>query len=403
MLCAVAGKVPQPRHATLAALRDPSTGDIIDRSLVLWFPGPASVTGEDVAEFHIHGGPAILNALVSALQQSRICRLAEPGEFTRRGFENGKLDLSAAEGIADLIEAETAAQRRQALHQADGAFARMTESWAARLVRLLAHCEATIDFADEDIPPDLTDSVRQDIEALAAEIASHLKDGRRGERVRDGISVALIGPPNSGKSSLLNLLAGRSVAIVSATAGTTRDIIEAHLDLAGYPVSVADTAGLRPTNDEIEAEGIRRARARAAVADIVVLVLDASEPVSRETEFTDAKPDIVLWNKIDQAAAPLGALGVSVVTGKGILHFIALLTAKVETLLAGPPALVTRQRHRDALEAVVAALSRGQAAPEPGLMAEDLRAAVGSLGRITGSVDVEAVLDVIFRSFCIGK
>jgi tRNA modification GTPase len=403
ILCALSGKTPLARQATLAALRDPATGDIIDRGLVLWFPTPASVTGEDVAEFHIHGGPAILNGLIAALKQAGPCRLAEPGEFTRRAFENGKLDLSAAEGIADLIDAETAAQRRQALHQADGTFARIADGWAARLLTLLAQCEATIDFADEDIPGDLADTVRRDIAALGVEIAAHLADGRRGERVRDGISVALIGPPNSGKSSLLNLLAGRSVAIVSATAGTTRDIIEAHLDLAGYPVSIADTAGLRPTTDEIEAEGIRRARARAGVADIVVLVLDASDPVSRETDFTDPKPDIVLWNKIDQATAPKDALGISAASGEGIPHFIARLTAQVETLLAGPPALVTRQRHRDALDAVVAALIQGETAPEPGLMAEDLRAAVSTLGRITGKVDVEAVLDVIFRSFCIGK
>jgi tRNA modification GTPase len=401
---ALTGGIPVARLAWLATLRDPLNGEIIDRGLVLWFPAPGSFSGEDVAEFHIHGGQAVLGALLAALGRLPDLRLAEPGEFTRRAFENGKLDLTGAEGIADLIEAETSAQRRQAQRQIDGGFARMTESWAKSLVQALAFLEAAIDFPDEDLPPDLLGPVRAAAAQVAGEIARHLADGRRGEILRDGLAVALVGPPNSGKSSLLNRLAGREAAIVSATAGTTRDVIEIKLDLGGYPILLADTAGLRAAEGEIEREGIRRAEARAASADLRVVVLDASAPVSRETiaHLLDERAMLV-WNKADLTIPPSDGIAVSALSGAGIDALITHLGERAEALLAGPAPLVTRARHRAALQDCQVALDRMIEAKEPALLAEDLRLAVRALGRITGRVDVEDLLDVIFCEFCIGK
>ena len=402
---ALAGKIPEPRRAQLARLSDPASREEIDRALVLWLPGPGSYTGEDTAEFHLHGGPAVIAGALVALGRISGCRLAEPGEFSRRAFENGKLDLTGAEGIADLIEAETAAQRRQALRQMGGEFARLTEGWAVRLKRALAYLEAAIDFPDEDLPAELLVPVLAEAAALGMGIRRCLADGRRGEILRDGLSVALIGPPNSGKSSLLNALAGREAAIVSAVAGTTRDVIEVHLDLAGYPVVLADTAGIRDSTDIVEQEGVRRAMARAQSADLVLAIRDASDPVSRETTLSELPADTVVtvWNKIDLAAAPEDGIGVSARNGAGLDALIARLAEAVEQRLGGTAAVVTRQRHRAALVECAEALERTQAAEEPALIAEDLRLAMRSLGRITGKVDVEDLLDVIFRDFCIGK
>lgn len=402
---ALAGKIPEPRRAQLARLSDPASREEIDRALVLWLPGPGSYTGEDTAEFHLHGGPAVIAGALVALGRISGCRLAEPGEFSRRAFENGKLDLTGAEGIADLIEAETAAQRRQALRQMGGEFARLTEGWAARLKRALAYLEAAIDFPDEDLPAELLVPVLAEAAALGMGIRRCLADGRRGEILRDGLSVALIGPPNSGKSSLLNALAGREAAIVSAVAGTTRDVIEVHLDLAGYPVVLADTAGIRDSTDIVEQEGVRRAMARAQSADLVLAIRDASDPVSRETTLFELPADTVVtvWNKIDLAAAPEDGIGVSARNGAGLDALIARLAEAVEQRLGGTAPVVTRQRHRAALVECAEALERTQAAEEPALIAEDLRLAMRSLGRITGKVDVEDLLDVIFRDFCIGK
>ena len=401
----LAGAIPTPRAARFAALADPATGEAIDRGLVLWFPGPASFTGEDVAEFHVHGGLAVVAALLAALGRIEDCRMAEPGEFTRRAFLNGKLDLTQAEGLGDLIAAETAAQRRQALGQMEGGFARIAEDWARHLTRTLAHVEAAIDFPDENLPDDLLGPARTVAERLEREIRGRLADGRRGEILRDGLSVALIGPPNSGKSSLMNALAGRDAAIVSAQAGTTRDVIEVHLDLGGYPVILADTAGIREGADPIEAEGIRRARARAAAADLRLLVLDAGEPGSLEgfAELRD-EASLLVWNKTDLASAPAAGLAVSATTGQGLGVLIEALTARAEGLLAGGDApIVTRERHRAALEECADCLGRAVVGRDPALVGEDLRLAVRALGRITGRVDVEDLLDVIFRDFCIGK
>ena len=413
-LARLAGELPPPRHAARRRFADPRTGEAIDDGLALFFPGPNSFTGEDVAELHIHGSRAVIAALLDALAALPGLRLAEPGEFTRRAFEHGKLDLTAAEGLADLVAAETAAQRRQALRQLEGALGRLYEDWRGRLLRALAHFEAAIDFPEEGLPEGLSQEVRESAAALGAEIARHLTDGHRGERLRDGVAVAIIGPPNAGKSSLMNALARRDVAITSAVAGTTRDVIEVALDLGGYPVVLADTAGLREASDSIEEEGVRRARARAAAADLRLLVLDATEPVPPLPAGLVDRDAIVILNKVDLGVGPAGeqadrlgnepALRLSVLTGMGMGTLLARLEKEVAARFApGDAPLLTRARHRAALEACVAALDRFANQPTLELAAEDLRLATQALGRITGRVDIEDMLDVIFREFCIGK
>ncbi len=404
----LAGALPPPRLASLRRLRAPADGQTLDRALVLWFPGPASYTGEDCAELHLHGGRAVVAAVAAALAELG-ARPAEPGEFTRRAFLNQRLDLTAAEGIADLIAAETEAQRRQALRQADGALARLLEAWAGRLTRLLAHQEAAIEFADDDLPSDLGDRARAGAAALRAEIAAHLADGGQGERLREGVAVAILGAPNAGKSSLLNALAGREAAIVSARAGTTRDVVEVRLDLAGVPVTLADTAGLREAADEIEQEGIRRARRRAEEADLVVAVFAADTAADAATLAWVRPGALVLANKADLVRAPatiggVAALAVSALTGQGLAALRARLAAEAVRLAgAGDAALLTRPRHRAALHEAAAWLAEAEAAPLPELVSEALRAALRAVGRLTGRVGVEDILDVVFGEFCIGK
>jgi tRNA modification GTPase len=381
---------------------------VLDHALVLWFPAPASYTGEDSAELHLHGGPAVIAAVGGALATLG-ARPAEPGEFTRRAFLNGRMDLTAAEGIADLVAAETDAQRRQALRQAEGSLAALYGGWAGRLTRLLAHQEAAIEFAEDDLPTDLDDRARAGAAALRAEIAAHLDDGRRGERLRDGVLVAILGAPNAGKSSLLNALAGREAAIVSARAGTTRDVVEARLALAGVPVTLADTAGLREAADEIEQEGIRRARRRAEEADLVIAVFAADAPPDAATLAWAGPGAVVLANKVDLATPPpaIGGqapLAVSARTGAGLDALRARLELEVARLAgAAEGAVLTRPRHRAALSEAATWLAEAEGAPLPELAAEALRAATRALGRLTGRVGVEDVLDVVFRDFCIGK
>ena len=404
--------LPPPRRAVRARLRHPASGETLDDGLCLWFPGPASFTGEDVAELHVHGGRAGIDAVTGALAGLPGLRLAEPGEFTRRAFEHGKMDLTAAEGVADLVAAETAAQHRQALRQMAGELGALYDGWRARLVRLLAHGEAAIDFADEDVPATVTADAAAEADGLIAAIAAHLDDARRGERLRDGVRIAILGAPNVGKSSLLNRLARRDAAIVSPVAGTTRDVIEVALDLAGYPVAVADTAGLRAGGDEIEREGVRRAHARAAEADlrIVMFAADAPAPDAASAALLAGDADAVpVVNKIDLAPGPATLAGrapqrVSARTGAGFGALLAEIGRQVARRFdpAGAPAL-TRARHRAALEACLEALRRARTAPLPELAAEDYRLAARALGRITGRVDVEELLDVVFRDFCIGK
>ena len=388
-------------------LSDPANGEPLDDGLVLWFPAPNSATGEDVAEFHLHGSRAVLAAFIEVLSRLGL-RLAEPGEFTRRAFLNGKLDLTQAEAIADLAAAETEAQRRQALRQLAGALGGLYRDWSRRLTRILAHLEAAIDFPDEDLPPEIEDRISAETDDLAAEIGRHLADGNRGERLRDGIGVAIVGPPNAGKSSLLNRLARREAAITSPIAGTTRDIVEVAIDLNGYPVVLADTAGLRDSSDAIEQEGLRRALRRAEEAEIRLFVFDARHRAEASGAAAWPGPDTILVaNKIDLAGMrqdlPDTALPVSALTGAGFDALLATLSDRIAQAYRTEAPFLTRARHRQSLEEAAASLHRARSATLPELQAEDLRLALRSLGRITGTVDVEDLLDVIFRDFCIGK
>lgn len=413
-VAALTGRVPKPRHATLATLRDPGTREAIDQAVVLWFPGPASETGDDTAELQVHGGRAVIAGVLAALGTVPGCRPAEPGEFTRRAFRNGKLDLTRVEGLADLIAADTGAQRRQALSQLRGFLGDRAEGWRRRLIEAQALVEAGIDFSDEaDVPAGLLGRALAQVRMLRDEIVQALADGGRGERLRDGLVVAIAGPPNAGKSSLLNRIVRREAAIVSPVPGTTRDVVEVHLDLGGHPVTLLDTAGLRDTDDPVEQEGVRRARERAAAADVVLWVRDATA----EAECPPAEGLDRAWTvrtKIDLAgvreAVTADLAGrqfwTSAVTGEGVRELLTGLQAAAEAVVgAGEPALVTRARHRAALEEAVAALDRGLAerSGRDELVAEELRLAGRALGRLVGRVDVEDVLDVIFRDFCIGK
>jgi tRNA modification GTPase len=412
-LAALAPKTrPRPRVATLAKLRDPASGEPIDDALALWFPAPKSETGEDVAELQVHGGRAVIAGVLEALSGLPGLRPAEPGEFTKRAFLNGKIDLTAAEGLLDLVDAETAVQRRQALRQMEGGLAALYEDWRARLVRALAHLEAEIDFADEDLPRSITEAAMTQLQHLRREIAAHLDDRRRGEVLREGLSVAILGAPNVGKSSLMNALTRRETAIVSSIAGTTRDIVEARLDLGGYPILLADTAGLREvaeSGDPIEREGVRRALARAEQADLRLLVFPAGAKPDASTAALTGPDSILVANKMDLLGGPArpreaGMLYVSATTGLGLDELRARLLSEAEARMsaAGSPA-ITRARHRSALKECVSNLTRAQVAGSPELVAEDVRLAARALGRITGRVDVDDLLDVIFREFCIGK
>ena len=412
----MAGALPEARRAALRTLRDPATGEALDRGLILWFPAPASFTGEDMAELHIHGGRAVIEAVFRTLAAFPDLRPAEPGEFARRAFENGKLDLTAAEGLADLIDAETEAQRRQALRQSAGELRALYDRWRQQLIEALASIEAELDFSDEaDVPDTVAHAACSVAIRLRAELMAHLADGRRGEILREGLRVVIAGPPNAGKSSLMNALAQRDVAIVSAHAGTTRDIIEVRLDLGGFPVILMDTAGIREAAGEIEQEGIRRALERAKEADHVLWLNDATCEKAARPDTTlggDAHGAriIEVMSKIDLApglpAPGSAALRLSVRTGEGMSGLIERLTAEAEAAAGtGESVAITRARHRRGLEQCLAALDRfldGNFASLE-LRAEDLRQAATALGRLTGRVDVEDILDRIFADFCIGK
>lgn len=394
----LSGDLPAPRRAVVRALyTDAQDRELLDRALVLWFPGPGSYTGEDSAELHLHAGPAVIEAVSDALVALG-ARPAEPGEFTRRAFSNGRLDLLEAEGIADLIEAETQSQRRQALRQADGALSRLYQDWAVRLRHLLAHQEALIDFPDEDLPPEIEAGLLRDLGQLLEEMRRHLIRGEQAERIRSGLVVAVVGPPNVGKSSLVNRLAGRDAAIVSEWAGTTRDAIEVRLMLAGVPVTLVDTAGLRETLDPLEAEGVRRARQHALHADLVLEVAAGLLPAEA------GAGRLLVWNKVDLASAPAGWIGVSARTGGGIEQLEAALVREVVRLTdtgAEPP--MTRARHRAGIDEAVGHLEAAQWLDLAELRGEALRLAMQALGRLTGAIGVEDLLDSVFGQFCIGK
>jgi len=507
-LKALTGRIPDPRKAALARVRG-RDGEIVDQALALWFPGPQSETGEDVAELQLHGGHAVVAAVFAALAQFDGLRPAEAGEFTRRAFENGKLDLTAVEGLADLVMAETEGQRRQAFRQMTGALRDRAENWRTQLIQALALVEARIDFSDEaDVPQDLVTPALQIARSLEGDIASVLAEGNRGERLREGFVVAIAGPPNAGKSTLLNRIAKREAAIVSPYAGTTRDVIEVHLDLAGLPVTFLDTAGIRETDDPVEREGVRRARERAAGADLILWIVEAGETSRPDEAGNGMRPDVAgnasrssddagnigrspsagagitsrslggretggvthlpsdvgvllskeseltpVWlirNKIDlqqwliqrneqsvqqegrsepsvRVNRPLrnmvnkgltgkseielisneSEFGISAKTGEGFDVLLNALARHAEKFLAGAEsAVVTRERHRRTLQDALTALRRAlvpELSNREDLLAEELRLAARALGRLTGRVDVDDVLDVIFRDFCIGK
>ena len=495
-LKALMGRIPDPRRAAFARIRG-RDGEIVDEALALWFPGPRSETGEDVAELQLHGGRAVLAAVMAALADVDGLRPAEAGEFTRRAFENGKLDLTAVEGLADLVMAETEGQRRQAFRQMSGVLRDRSENWRAQLIQALALVEARIDFSDEaDVPQDLVTPALQIARSLESDIASVLAEGNRGERLREGFVVAIAGPPNAGKSTLLNRIAKREAAIVSPFAGTTRDVIEVHLDLDGLPVTLLDTAGIRETDDPVEREGVRRARERAAAADLILWIIEAGDAAGRDGHG-DAKPlsaDVggsdyvagglavrgagygetdrvghrssggsgrsftasgrmpkwLIRNKIDlhqdlmkrneqdvqikgksepnvRVNKPLKKVlnkrltekseieftfdepefNISATTGEGVDVLLDALAQHADKFLAGAEsALVTRERHRLALQDTLAALGRAlvpELSSREDLLAEELRLAARALGRLTGRVDVDDILDVIFRDFCVGK
>jgi tRNA modification GTPase len=402
--------LPAPRVATRVRLRDPDSGVVLDDALVLWFPGPASFTGEDVAELSIHGGRAVITAVAGALGLIAGLRPAEPGEFTRRAFENGKLDLTQVEAVADLVAAETEAQRVQALDQLSGGLGSRFEGWRARLTAIIAEVEAAVDFADEEIPPDLLSGINPKILGLIENFDQHIDEGDRGERLREGLRVVILGAPNVGKSSLLNAIAGRNAAMVSTTAGTTRDVIEVHLDLGGLPVILSDTAGLRESRDELEAEGVRRAWDRAGSADLRLVVFDASETVPDAASVALLGPgSLGVMNKIDLEAGETAPdfVPVSARDGRGIKVLLDRIEgALAERLGRAGPAPLTRARHRAALVEARDGLRRALEADPTGapeILAEELRSAARALGRVTGRVDVEDMLGRIFSEFCIGK
>jgi tRNA modification GTPase len=418
------GRVPPPRRAALARVRDPASGDVIDEGLVLWFPGPSSETGEDIAELQVHGGRAVIAAVLAALGKLEGLRQAEAGEFTRRAFENGRMDLTSVEGLADLVAAETQAQRRQAFQHLKGLLGARAESWRQRLIEALALVEAGIDFSDEDdVPKDLMAPALAIVRPLAEEIGQ--AGAGQGERLREGLRVAIAGPPNAGKSTLFNRLARREAAIVSPFPGTTRDVLEAHLDLGGYPVTVLDTAGIREANDPVEREGVRRASEQAAGADLVLWVIDATAiesqaklSVDRASQAPVGSTFWVVVNKTDLIGEgailrvesrfdrELTVHLLSSQTAAGVDELVNAVAQFADRFFTPEPALVTRERQRAHLKETVLALQGAQQAAQEGreeIMAEQLRLATRALGKLLGRVDVEDILDVIFRDFCIGK
>lgn len=401
LLGTLCGTVPPPRRASLRSVRD-GGGALLDRALVLWLPRPGNYTGEDAAELHVHGGAAVEEGVAAALLDLG-ARPAEPGEFTRRALLNGRMDVLEAEAIADLVAAETSGQRDQALRQLRGELGQLYYGWAERLRRVMARQEALIDFPDEDLPPEVEGWIAGEIAGLEGEIAGHLADERRGERLREGLVFAIVGPPNVGKSSLINRLAGRDVAITGPAPGTTRDALEARTVLGGVPVTLVDTAGLRESADAVEAEGVRRALARAGDADLAIAV--SAPGLEVDTRGIAADRIRYVRNKcdLDRVGSARG-LDVSALTGEGLDDLRAELerAARELTRQSGAPAL-TRARHRAALAEARERLQSARGTRFPELRAEDLRIALRAIGRVTGTVDVESVLDELFVEFCIGK
>lgn len=402
------GPLPRARVATLRTIRT-RNGDVLDSGLVLYFPSPASFTGEDCCELQVHGGRAVINALLEELGEIEGLRHAEAGEFSRRAFQNGKMDLVEVEGLADLIAAETEMQRRLAVEHSEGGQSAVYAAWARRLTHARAMIEAELDFADEDdVPGSVSASIWTDIEMLRTEIDAHVERAGLAEIIRDGLKIVIAGEPNAGKSSLLNALAKRDIAIVTEIAGTTRDVLSVDLSLAGFSVKLFDTAGLRETKEVVEREGIRRARQVIANADLVLLLSEKPEGFHIDEPFPAGIPVIRVATKIDRQAPRWGTteadIFLSTKTGEGMAELLALLQSHLPDL-AGKTALAmpSRKRHVDCLRRAGAALEQSLRTEQLELRAEQLRVAGDALGQITGRVDVENLLDVIFSEFCIGK
>ena len=407
--------LPVPRVATLKKLKNSNTNEMIDEGVVIWFPGPSSYTGEDLAEFHAHGSRAVVSALHSSISRIKNCRLAEPGEFTKLAFQNGKINLLKAEGIADLVSAETEIQRKQAVKIMSGKSSDKFTSWRAKLLKILAHVEAKIDFPDEDLPKDILDEIQKTSNQVSKEIEKVLDDQKVGERIREGFKIAIVGPTNAGKSSLLNYLSRRDVAIVSEIAGTTRDVIETHLNLDGYPVVVSDTAGIRESKNEIEKKGIKLALNRAEDADLKLIIVDA-----KSVDFTSVLKElmdenaILVINKSDLIAGNINNelkkhdhILVSIKNNLNLDKLILKIKKKLENkFISYGDILITRERHRQHLEQCISHLKNFKnknGSEDYDKAAEDLRLATRHLGMIVGKVDVEEILGSIFNDFCIGK
>ena len=401
----------KPRYAVLRKIFNPIDKQLIDEALILWFPAPKSFTGEGVVELHIHGSLAVINEIMEVLSSFSDLRIAEAGEFSRRAFENGQMDLTEAEGLADLIDAETKMQARQAVMQSRGSLRELYDKWRKTIIKILANIEAYIDFPDEDIPEDVTKEIIESVSSLSISIKNHLNDGNKGEILRRGLYAAIIGAPNVGKSSLINHLAKRDVAIVSDVEGTTRDVIEVHLDIAGFPVILADTAGIREQAGEIEGEGIKRALQKAEDANLKIIMLSSDNLESDMIKYADENT-IVIINKADLAGqgtisgelAKYKPILISVTENKGLDQFYAQLKKWISENFSMPDdPLITRTRHRNLLTESVKSLDKFSLEQDIVTAAEDLRIAATSLGKITGHIDIEEILDEIFSSFCIGK
>ena len=403
-------KLPKQRVASVVILKDGERR--LDEVLVIFFKGPRSYTGEDVMELHVHGGRTVIEAVINILKKQEGFRIAEPGEFTKRAVLNAKMDLTKAEGINDLIHAETEAQRVQSFAQVDGALSEIASSWRKKAIKIAAHVEAYIDFPDEEIPESTLTGLGNEMGRLIIEIDKGLNDGRRGEILREGFRIAVIGPPNAGKSTLVNWLSKRPISIISEQPGTTRDVLEASLDLDGYPVIIADTAGLRASEDSIENEGMKRAQDWANKANCRLILLEPST----EADFLERlKPnpeyDLVVLNKMDLAPKDLRTKEMLAISLKDEIGLDKLLNGLKKTvskrMASQEPAVITRIRHREALQSSLNNMRSAKTAlllgEEPEIVAEELRAATKFLGRVVGAVDVEDLLDIVFGDFCIGK
>ena len=406
---------PKPRVAPLRKINKINTSELIDEGLILWFPGPESYTGEDMAEIQVHGSKAVVDALHSSISDIENCRLAEPGEFTKLAFQNGKINLLKAESIADLISSETEIQRQQAIKIMNGKSADQFNFLREKLLKILSHVEAKIDFPEEDLPNNILDEIKNSSDEVINKIKKILNDQKVGERIREGFKIAILGPTNAGKSSLMNHLSNRDVAIVSEIAGTTRDVIETHLNIDGYPVIISDTAGIRDSKDEIEKKGIKLSLNRAEEADLKLVVIDAKSP-----DFTDILKDllhenaILVVNKsdllekdIDPEIKKTNHVLISIKENKNIEELILKIKNNLKNkFLTSDDILITRERHRQHLQQCLDHLNNFNQKKEIedfDKAAEDLRLATRHLGMIVGKVDVEEILGSIFNDFCIGK